>query len=183
SGLQMRWLLPLLATMAALGQPGDEAGSKVCGGCHAEIYRKYSDTSMSRSSGRVGAAASRESFDRASFIDPASRARYRISKNPAGYRMEFSRSASGVEGKRLLEWFIGSGRVGRSYLFSQDGFLFQAPVSYYAPPGKWDLSPGYQQHRFVHLTRAVGEGCLVCHASRLQPIAGTQNGFTVPPFL
>ena len=28
SGLQMRWLLPLLATMAALGQPGEEAGEE-----------------------------------------------------------------------------------------------------------------------------------------------------------
>ena len=101
SGLQMRWLLPMLATGAALGQPGQETGSKVCAGCHAEIYRKYSQTSMSQSSGRVGAAASRESFDRASFIDPASGARYRISADAAGYRMEFSRAASGVEGKRL----------------------------------------------------------------------------------
>src|SRR5207244_10775813 len=118
-----------------------------------------------------------------SFLDAASGARYRVSADLAGYRMEFSRAESAVEGKRLLEWFVGSGRVARSYLFSQDGFLFQAPVSYYAVPGKWDISPGYQQHRFVHLTRAVGAGCLVCHASRLQPISGTQNGFNAPPFL
>src|SRR5204863_336578 len=79
---------------------------------------------------------------------------------PEGYRLEFSRADSGVRGQRLLGWFVGSGRVARSYLSSLDGFLFQAPVSYYSLAAKWDISPGYQQHRFVHLTRAVGAGCL-----------------------
>src|SRR5437773_1234438 len=183
SRLQMRCLLALFPMTAALGQPGDEVGSKVCSGCHAEIYRRYSATSMSRSSGAAGVSTFRESFDRASFTDSNLAAKYRVSAEPAGYTMEFSRADSGVQGRRLLAWFVGSGRVGRSYLFSLDGFLFQAPVSYYSLPGKWDISPGYQQHAFIHLTRAVGTGCLVCHASRLQAVAGTQNRFTAPPFL
>src|SRR5439155_2704987 len=170
SRLQMRCLLALFPVTAAPGQPGEEVGSKVCSGCHAEIYRRYSATSMSRSSGTAGASAFRESFDRARFTDPASGAKYRVSAEPAGYAMEFSRADSGMQGRRLLAWFVGSGRVGRSYLFSLDGFLFQAPVSYFSLPGKWDISPGYQQHAFIHLTRAVGGGCLGCHASRLQPV-------------
>ena len=36
-----------------------------------------------------------------------------------------------VHGSRPLEYFIGSGTVGRSYLYSLDGFLYQAPVSWY----------------------------------------------------
>jgi Tetratricopeptide repeat/Cytochrome c554 and c-prime len=171
-------LLPLIA--AAFDE---EAGSQACSRCHAEIYRKYSATSMARSSGKAGAGPLRESFEHATFSDPALRAEYHISEAPAGYRLEFSRMSSGAKGQRMLEWFVGSGRVGRSYISSLDGFLFQAPVSYYSRGAKWDLSPGYQQHEFIHLTRAVGVGCLQCHASRLQPVAGTQNRFTSPPFL
>jgi hypothetical protein len=77
----MQWLLWLLPIVAALGQSGEETGSQVCGRCHAEIYRKYAETSMSQSSGRV-LAASRESLQRASFIDPISGARYRVSAGP-----------------------------------------------------------------------------------------------------
>ena len=66
---------------------------------------------------------------------------------------------------------------------SLDGFLFQAPVSYYSRRAKWDISPGYQQHRSLYLTRAVSTKCLQCHASRLQPVAGTENRFETPPFL
>jgi hypothetical protein len=173
-------LLLLFPLAAAMGQ--DTVGSRACSGCHAQIYRKYSATSMSQSSGKVGTGAFLEKFDRADFSDPALKADYRVSPATEGYRLEFSRVDSGLRGERLLGWFVGSGRVARSYLSSLDGFLFQAPVSYYSLAGKWDISPGYQQHRFVHLTRAVGSGCLQCHASGLQPAGGTQNRFGDPPF-
>jgi hypothetical protein len=167
--------------MVAAGD--EEVGSQACSRCHAEIYRKYSATSMARSSGKPGAGPLRESFEHATFQDLVLGTDYRISEAPGGYRLEFSRTDSGTKGQRMLEWFVGSGRVGRSYVSSLDGFLFQAPVSYYSRGAKWDLSPGYQQHQFIHLTRAVGTGCLQCHASRLQPVAGTQNRFGSPPFL
>jgi tetratricopeptide (TPR) repeat protein len=181
----MRISLLLLSTASLLAQnasaPDEEVGSKVCAGCHAGIYRKYSATGMARSSGRTGTDSFHESFDRAAFTDPASGAEYRVA--PEGYRLEFSRSAAGVQGERTLEWFIGSGSAGRSYLFFQDGFLFQAPVSYYSEAAKWDMSPGYQKMRTIHLTRAVETACLQCHASRLQPLAGAQNRFGRTPFL
>jgi cytochrome c-type biogenesis protein CcmH/NrfG len=183
----LRLLLPLLAVLLAGAQQAsptdEEAGSQACSRCHADIYRKYSATSMFRSSGKAGAGPSLENLDHATFADAALGAEYRISTAPEGYHLDFSRAASGVRGQRILEWFVGSGRVGRSYISSLDGFLFQAPVSYYSRGRKWGLSPGYQQHDFIHLTRAVGTGCLQCHASRLQPIAGTQNRFRSPPFL
>ncbi len=173
-----------LSTAAALSQPAparnEEIGSKACARCHAEIYRKYSATGMARSSGRTGADSFQESFDRAAFSDRASGAEYRVAP---GYRLEFSRSAAGVQGERTLDWFIGSGSVGRSYLFSIDGFLFQSPVSYYTMAAKWDISPGYRQYLTINLTRAVETACLQCHASRLQPLSGVQNRFGQPPFL
>jgi tetratricopeptide (TPR) repeat protein len=177
----------LLSTAAALSQkdpaPNEEVGSKACAACHAEIYRKYSTTGMARSSGRTGTDPFQESFDRAAFSDPVSGAGYRVAPEPAGYQLEFSRSAAAVKGERTLEWFIGSGSVGRSYLFSLDGFLFQSPVSYYSIAAKWDISPGYQEYRTINLTRVVETACLQCHASRLQPLAGVQNRFGRPPFL
>ncbi|MEO7141892.1 MAG: tetratricopeptide repeat protein [Bryobacteraceae bacterium] len=180
-------LFVLFPMIAAMGQtaPGvdREVGSKACARCHAEIYRKYSKTSMSRSSGKTGTGEFRENFERAGFSDPASGAEYRVTAAPDGYRLEFSRASSGTRGQRLLGWFVGSGRVARAYLFSLDGFLFQAPVSYYSLDAKWDISPGYQQHSSIHLTRAVGTGCLQCHASRLQPTAGTEYRFSAAPFL
>ena len=73
--------------------------------------------------------------------------------------------------------------MGRSYLFGADGFLFQAPVSYYSEAQKWDVSPGYQRKRTVELTRGVETACLQCHTSRMQTVTGAQNRFAALPFL
>src|SRR5258708_35019512 len=95
-------ILALLCPMAAaLGQ---EVGSKAWGACHAAIYRSYSATGMSRSSGKAGAAQFRESFDRADFTDAISGVGYRVSPSPDGYRLQFARGDSDVRGQRLLTW-------------------------------------------------------------------------------
>lgn len=136
-----------------------EVGSKACAACHPAIAETYRASGMSRTSGRTGDGL--ESFADSGFARP-------------GYTVEYS----GVS--RALEYFLGSGRLGRSYLYSRDGFLFQSPVSYYSSQKRFGPSPGF---RGMDFTRAVEPACLQCHASRLQPAAGTQNGYRSPPFL
>ncbi|MGH9664463.1 MAG: multiheme c-type cytochrome, partial [Bryobacteraceae bacterium] len=172
-----------LLPMAAAAQDARFAGSKACAACHAEISRRYAATGMAQSSGIVGGGQFREAFAHAEFSDSAFGAKYRVTTRPGGYRLEFSRESSGVAGERRLQWFIGSGHAGRSYLFSLGGFLFQSPVSYYSASARWGVSPWYQRSSSINLTRPVEARCLQCHASRLDPIAGTENGFRDPPFL
>ncbi|MEO8130279.1 MAG: multiheme c-type cytochrome, partial [Bryobacteraceae bacterium] len=88
-----------------------------------------------------------------------------------------------VHGQRQLDYFIGSGIVGRSYLTSIDGFLFQAPVSYYSAAARWGLSPGFERSEEINLMREAEPGCLNCHTSEVQPTPGTSNGYKSPPFL
>jgi len=163
-------------------------GSSACVACHSSIYKSYSATPMALSSGKVGTGAFQESFAASKFFHSRSGAHYRVFKEQNDYYFEFIREASQtssheIRGRRRLDYFIGSGAVGRSYLFSLDRFLFQAPVSYYSMPGRWNLSPGYEQDEQINLTRPMETGCLECHASRLQPVAATQNRYGEVPFL
>ena len=48
---------------------------------------------------------------------------------------------------------IGSERTGQSFLWSDDGFLFQAPVTWYSQKHLWDVSPGYQHDRSTRWNR------------------------------
>lgn len=83
-----------------------------------------------------------------------------------------------------VRWQLGSGGVGHSYVRAVDGFLYQAPLSYFAAVKRLGPSPGFELLApGTRLTRPVEPACLQCHASRLQPMAGTQNGFADPPFL
>ena len=171
------------AQPAGAGAVGGEVGSKACAGCHAKIYQNYMKTGMARSSGRVGTDLYKESFAAGEFDDAALGVKYHVSGGAAAYKMEFARESKGVRGERDLAWFVGSGNVGRSYLFAMDGFLFQAPVSYFSAVEKWGLSPGYAGKPLLDLARPVETACLQCHASRLQAVTGTQNQYREPPFL
>lgn len=164
--------LLVLAGCAARG----ETGSKSCAGCHTDIFRTYQQTGMARSSGVVA-----QIDDEGEFAHKPSGVRFRMYRDRDNVFFDFD--LPGVRGRRRLEYFIGSGAVGRSYLYSIDGFLYEAPVSWYSNRAAWGPSPGYESHRHLYLTRAVVPGCLQCHASRLQPTSGTQNGYGSPPFL
>jgi hypothetical protein len=163
-------------------------GSAACADCHAQIYQMYFATPMGRSSGRAGSGSFQEQMNASEFLHALSGVHYQIQKQTDGFTLAFSEKPSAVgapeiRGTKKLKYFVGSGNVGRSYLFSVMGFLFQAPVSYYARSGKWDLAPGYQEHPELFLMRPVESECLECHASRVQSIPGTQNGYQELPFL
>jgi hypothetical protein len=130
SGFGFRFLL--LASCALRG----ETGSEVCATYHQEIANAYRATGMARSSGEVTGIEIEGSF-----AHKPSGVRYRVFRKDAA--AWFSFDLADVHGSQRLEYFIGSGSVGRSYLYSVDGFLYQAPVSWYSAPARWDLSPGY----------------------------------------
>jgi hypothetical protein len=114
------------------------------------------------------------------FTHLASGVRYRIERQSGGALLRFD--GAEIHGQRRLDYFVGSGTVGHSYLYLLEGFLYESPVSWYAGTG-WDVSPGYEKDDHPLLTRPIGTDCLQCHASRLQPVAGTVNGFRAPPFV
>ena len=152
-------------------------GNRACATCHSSIYESYSRHPMALTSGVVSQTGIEGSFRHA----PSSII-YRIYQK--GTKTFFSYERPGdptTNGKQELDYFVGSGTRGRSYLFSVDGFLYQAPISYYAQKNRWDISPGYESYREMP-TRPIEPSCLYCHTSQLQPISGTQNRYSSPPF-
>jgi hypothetical protein len=149
------------------------AESKACAPCHAEIYRKYMMTAMARTSGPAAAGMTAGAVTHGT-------AEYHVFSDRTGLWFDFRDGE--ISGRRRLNIFVGSGVVGRSYATNVDGFLYQAPISYYSEPAQWKLSPGYERASGLNLTREIELGCLNCHATRLNPIAGTSNGYGQPPF-
>ena len=138
---------------------------------------------MAATSGQAGKGVPAESFANAAFTHAASGFRYRVSRSGGGYWMDFEKAADGsLHGRKPLAYFAGSGAVARSYLTAADGFLYEAPVTYYSASAKWDLSPAYGGYAYPYMTRAIVPGCLNCHASFLSVVAGSQNRFGSPPF-
>jgi len=168
--------LTLAILLSGAIYPVGGAPSTACAACHAEIYRQWMASPMARTSGVAGEQAI-ETFGKAQFSNPRGTAQYSVTRN-----FGFVFSQAGLEGTRALNFFLGAGNTGRSYLTAVDGFLFQAPVAYYTARAAWDLSPGYELSDEVNVARETGTGCLRCHASGLNPLPGTSNGFGSPPW-
>ena len=173
-------------------------GSESCLRCHSEIYKSYSKTEMANAGGPAA-----EGVIAGEFQDKTSGVRYRVftqeerglpstqgqtsESHPGSVPtvwMSYERASEKFQGKRQLLYFIGSGRKGRRYLFSVQGFLFEAPIDWYAQEKRWGITPAYAEAREIPLNLPAFTSCLNCHSSGLQPpAAGTGNKFSGPPFL
>lgn len=141
-------------------------------------------TPMARSSGRAGTGEVREQFNQTQFRDAAGAFAYTVGRDAAGYYFDYRQQGATppLEGRRRLDYFVGSGTAARSFLLNVNGFLYESPVSYYSRPASWKSSPGFADLNYPYLTRPVLPGCLQCHASGIQHIAGTQNQYASPAF-
>ena len=158
---------------------GSSAGSEACSGCHAEIYQSYRKTVMANASGLAG-----DGVITGEFSHKPSGVRYRVFKQDQHVWMSYERASEKFRGQSELLYFIGSGRKGRSYLFSQQGFLFETPINWYSQEGRWGMTPAYTEAREIPLNLPALVDCMNCHSSGLQPpVAGTDNKFSGPPFV
>jgi hypothetical protein len=176
--------LALLLAIASCARGAEFVGNQACASCHPAIYRSFLRTPMANGSGRVGTGQPIERFDRTEFRDSSGALGYRVGQEAGKYFFEFRQqnAKQPLGGRRQLEYFVGSGAAARSYLLSYEGFLYEAPVAYYSNSAAWKSPPGYAALDYPFLTRPIRPGCLVCHASGIQPIPGTQNAYASPPF-
>jgi predicted CXXCH cytochrome family protein len=83
-----------------------------------------------------------------------------------------------------LEYFLGSGHLGLTYLYSLNGYLFESPIAYYSASQSLDLKPGLESMQQAPPGLPVQAECLRCHMSAVQHSdAGTINHYSGLPFL
>jgi len=184
--------------VASHEQTGNSAGldpNAVCASCHQEIYERYKTTPMANASGLAA-----DGFLPGGFMHAASGVSYRMMERDGKVYLTFAREQEmrgsvsdqtngiqedrGLNGRRELKYFLGSGRRGRTYLFEQEGYWFEIPVNWYGKKRIWDMAPNYQNAREMPLTLPVDPGCLRCHASDAQPsLPEARNRYAGEPFL
>jgi predicted CXXCH cytochrome family protein len=172
---------PPLAKPAVSQTPTEKSyvGSEACKTCHEAIYKTYSQTAMARASGPAT-----QDLIPGDFQHAASDVHYRIYAENGAAWLSFDRpNDATVHGTRRLQYFIGSGHRGRTYLFSTDSFFFEAPVNWYAQKKVWDTAPAFQSATQIPMTLPALPGCLSCHTSNARaPMAGAENKYESPLF-
>jgi predicted CXXCH cytochrome family protein len=161
-------------------------GDRACRDCHHTESESYQRHPMGQSLGPLAEVPARESYDAAAHVAfTAEGFHYEVLRT--GDRLVHRESRRAAQGKVLcsreaeIQYVLGSGSRGRSYLLDLDGQLFQSPIAWYAQSRRWDLSPGYDK-KHSHFERPLKVECLFCHANRVEPVPDTVGRYEKPLF-
>jgi hypothetical protein len=139
----------------------------VCQKCHSSHAESYHLTGMGRS---MSAVDLEQAPPDGAFDHVPSQRRYQVVRQEGKLWHRELALAPGTEEIVLSEypvtWVVGSGRHSLTYIAEADGFLVESPITWYAATKAWGMSPGYDRPDHLGFERAIGEGCLDCHAGR-----------------
>lgn len=159
-------------------------GDAACSDCHAEETRSYREHPMGHSLTPIRDILGRFSNDGGDAGFYAFRSRFTVERR--GERVWHRQTRLDAAGQPLytldseVQFAIGSGARGYSFLSEREGYLFQTPISWFSQKHIWGLSPGFSP--VLLPGRPIGGECLFCHANRARPRSDTMNGFETPIF-
>lgn len=62
-----------------------------------------------------------------------------------------------------ISYIVGSGQHTNSHLIDINGYLHQAPITFYTQKGQWDLAPGFEKGQNTRFERKIEMECITCH--------------------
>ena len=152
----------------------------VCEKCHREIFNQYLRTPMANASGLAADHAIAGSVNQGQ-----AGLRYGVSLdgNELWLTYRWSKDET-VSGKRRLEYFLGSGHLGVTYMYMTNGYLLESPIAYYSNLKTYDMKPGLERLQGMAAALPMSSECMRCHMSGVQTAdKGTTNHFQGLPFL
>lgn len=82
---------------------------------------------------------------------------------------------------KRIDYIIGSGQHTNSHLYQENGYLYQAPLTWYAQKQQWGLPPGFENGQNTRFSRKLDEECMSCHNGLPHFEENSGNFFTQIP--
>ncbi len=170
-------------------------GMATCRSCHDNVHKTFSQTGMGRSFHYATPEKSDAIFDKHALVYDTLNDFYYFpyfSKNKndtALYVMEFrlskgllSEENGDTVHKRIekINYIVGSGQHTNSHIIDINGYIYQAPITWYTQEKKWDLAPGFRENN-SRFDRWLTDECITCHNHFPRQIAGSLNKFSDMP--
>lgn len=181
--LSLVWMAISLGTVQAqqlAAASSVHTADAACAKCHREIFDKYLATPMANASGQAT-----DKFQPGALNHKTSEVTYKLSirDEQATLNIQSARDPQ-LSTDRELNYFLGSGHLGITYLYSVHGYLFESPVAYYTASRSYDMKPGLESITELPPALPMQASCLRCHMSAVQQSdAGTLNHYSGLPFL
>ena len=159
-------------------------GMQTCRGCHESIYQTFIQTGMGQSFGFASQEKSAADFTpgHALVYDSALDYYYKpYWTNDSFYIMEFRIEDGDTVHKRIqrVEYIVGSGQHTNSHIFSTNGYLYQAPITFYTQKHRWDLAPGFEKGASTRFQRLIQIECMSCHNGYPDFVSNSENKFNL----
>ncbi len=157
-------------------------GMDVCRGCHPGVYETYMQTGMGQSFAPATREKSAADFSPAHAIvyDTALDYYYRpYWVGDTFYIMEYRLSGKDTVHlqRQRVDYVVGSGQHTNSHIFNVNGYLHQAPITFYTQKGKWDMAPGFEQGSNSRFKRMIQLECMTCHNGYPDFAANSENKY------
>lgn len=161
-----------------------EVGMEMCQSCHNNVYQTYSKTGMGQSFGKANFKKTAAEFGSDALVyDEKLDFYYKpYFQDSVMYVMEFRLEGKDTVHKRIerIDYIIGSGHHTNSHMINRNGYVYQAPITYYTQDKKWDLAPGFEEDN-ERFGRAILSECLTCHNHTPTPATGSENKYHKMP--
>jgi Tfp pilus assembly protein PilF len=156
-------------------------GMGECRTCHESIYQTYIQTGMGQSFGHATRQKSAADFDAHALVYDKDLDYYYKPywQNDSLYIMEFRTEGKDTVHKKTqkIDYIIGSGQHTNSHIFSNNGYFYQAPITFYTQKRKWDLAPGFENGTNTRFSRLIELECMSCHNGYPDFVRNSQNKY------
>jgi Tfp pilus assembly protein PilF len=157
-------------------------GMQTCRTCHEGVYQTFIQTGMGQSFDHATRQKSAADFSPAHAIvyDKDLDFWYKpYWDKDSLYIMEFRLEGKDTVHKRIqkVDYIVGSGQHTNSHIYNSNGYLYQAPITFYTQKHQWDLAPGFEKGASSRFQRLIELECMSCHNGYPDFVANSQNKY------
>lgn len=167
------------------GPDAQYVGREACKSCHSDKFETFVHSEMGRSWKPAKASLSAAQWDGQRPIhDPHLDFYYLpFRKGEDLFIREYRLRGRDTVHNRTerISYIVGSGQHTNSHIIADNGYLHQAPLTWYAQDGKWDLPPGFEGGHNSRFGRTIELECVTCHNAMPQYEPGSDNKFVSVP--
>ena len=170
-------------------QHADYVGSELRARCHKDLYDRFEASPMGRSMSLTDEATRPMVNSAQPVVSQRLNRRFSVEERYDGFYQRKTESEPSDKPPfdilHKLDFAIGSGVNGYSFLVRRGNHLVQAPISYYSRKREWGLPPGYEFAKpgeDYGFNRTIHTACLQCHAGRPASQGDSEGLYGDPPF-
>ena len=173
-------------TYAAWSPSAEYVGIVACQQCHEPQYDSFIRSQMGRSFKHAARSLSDARWDGVlplySEFDDMYYQPYAVGEDL--FVKEYRMAGADTVYVRVeqIDFIVGSGQHTNSHIYSENGYLYQIPVTWYTQDQKWGLAPKFEKagnnYRF---SRVITDECMACHNAQPTFVKGSENRFEHVP--